>query len=244
MGGIRWTEEQDATLRELYDEHAARCAVDELAAVLGRTETSLHSRAHRLGLTAAGAVGRKRRTRYALWTDEHCRREFEAFKASGLCGARYCEQKGYAYVPWSLKLRQHIPDDEWDAAVEHNWPSSSWYVKGRQLEYAVVKVLRRHGWWPQRTKRSLTCCDVSGMRADLNVLVQCKLNGRLGIDEWNELIDLAEQTGAVPLLATHEKSLARIQWYRLDARKRRGVRQRQPMTPVRLTAAGVVPLTA
>lgn len=237
----------DERLRQDYQLYAREHRLAELCADLQVIDPHLtlprmKSRARQLGLQVSANRGAHPSERkYADWSDDEVRREFEKFKTSGVSISRWCKRHGYNRNQWSLRLREVVGEEDWDVAVEHNWPDYTWYVAGRTLEYAVVAALKCTGFFPQRTKRSLTACDVSGMRHDLNVLVQCKVHGYLGPDEWNELIDLSELAGATPLLATHDRTKARISWFRLDGRKD-GTRRPQPMTPVKLTAAGVVPV--
>jgi Holliday junction resolvase len=201
------------------------------------------AKAFRLGLQSPDLKDRPPiRARYASWSEEQVREEFERFKKSKLCVLRYCAKHGYDRGAWSKRLREVIPDEEWDPVVEHNWPAHHWYVKGRELEYKVKGQLEKVGFFATRTRRSLTCADVTGLRADVNVIVQCKRHGALPPDEWNALVDLARQTGAVPLLASYKTG--RLRYFRLDEKKPpkgSGIRgRRQPMTPIDVTLEGIV----
>jgi Holliday junction resolvase len=239
-----WTPELEAQLRERYADYARAGRVqelaDELSALAGETipRQRVVNKAARLGLTKKEHA---RRAIYADWSPERCREDFEAFKASGLCVLRYCAKHGYNPGAWSRAIRAQVPEEEWDAATEHNWPAHHWYVKGRSLEYRVKAQLERMGFFAVRTKRSLTAADVSAMRDGLNLLVQCKLHGYVPPDEWNRLVDLAAQAGAVPLIASSKTG--RLQYFRVDAKKPRkgsGSRLPEPKTPVQVTREGIV----
>lgn len=240
----------DERLRADYQTYAREHRLAELCEELRTIDPDLtlprmKGRAAALGLQVSANRGAHPSQRLSVYRDPaEVLRSFEAFEKSGVSVSRWCKRHGYNRETWSRACRAAVGEERWDKAVEHNWPDYTWYVVGRQLEYSVVAALKRHGWWPQRSKRSLTSCDVSGMRADVNVIVQCKVHGYLPPAEWNELMDLAEQTGAVPLLATHDKTMARISFYELLDRKTGDRRQRQPYRPVQLTPDGLVPITA
>lgn len=218
---------------------------DELRAIdPDLTLPRMRARARALDLQVSANRGaHPSQRKYVDWSDDQVRAEFEAFKVSGVSVSRWCKRHRYNRGRWSSRVRDVVGEDAWDVAVEHNWPDYTWYVAGRTLEYAVVAALQRCGFFPQRTKRSLTAADVSGMRADLNVLVQCKVHGYVPPKEWNALIELADRAGATALVATHDLTKARIQWYRITGPKD-GTRRSQPWEPVKVTTDGLVPVGA
>ena len=58
------------------------------------------------------------------------------------------------------------------------------------------------------------------------LFIQCKTSGGLGVQEWNELYDLAKQAGAIPILAYRE-GLRGHKYMRLLAKKD-GSKRSQP----------------
>lgn len=125
------------------------------------------------------------------------------------------------------------------------------YDTGRETEYLVRNELALHGYHVVRSagskgavdlvatwkKRIINAYHPTQLGVEELLFVQVKRGGVLPPGEWNDLFDLCEQTGAVPVLA--EKLLRKpVQYFRLTDRKegRRGRSQpREPfiLLPVR-----------
>lgn len=79
--------------------------------------------------------------------------------------------------------------------------SSPWR-KGWQLEDRVRKDLTRCGYVDVvRSPLSRGPADITATRADVRVCVQCKSANYCSPAEWNALYQLAEQRGAVAVIA-------------------------------------------
>ncbi len=105
------------------------------------------------------------------------------------------------------------------------------YQRGAAFERKAQKELEGHGFAVVRSAGSHSPTDLVAMRAGEIVLVQCKLNGYIGPDEWNELYEFAKVAGGVPILASPKKEGRKcaIIYHRLTSRK--GGRGRQPLAP-------------
>lgn len=99
--------------------------------------------------------------------------------------------------------------------------------RGADYERRVGKVLEGHGYIVVRSAGSHSPADLVAMKPGELVLVQCKLNGRLDPDEWNELRDMADATGGDPVLAQPGPRRRGTIFNRLTSRK--DGRGRQPL---------------
>jgi hypothetical protein len=79
--------------------------------------------------------------------------------------------------------------------------------------------------------------DLVAMRAPRQlVLVQCKVDGRMDPGEWNELLAVADEVGAIAVLAQREQPGHRLIYRRLLQRKdhvRNGTALWEPWEPAR-----------
>jgi Holliday junction resolvase len=76
------------------------------------------------------------------------------------------------------------------------------YQRGRSFEYRVRNDLRDRSWFVVRSAQSRTPADLVAFKGSRKPLfIQCKNNGVISIEEWNELYDLATSVGAVPVIA-------------------------------------------
>lgn len=98
---------------------------------------------------------------------------------------------------------------------------------GAAFERQVMRDLESCGYAATRSAGSHGPADVWAIRGGRCVLVQCKRNGRLDPDEWNEFIAFCTQAGAVPILAA--KIRGGIDYQRLTGKKEG--RGPQPMMP-------------
>lgn len=111
------------------------------------------------------------------------------------------------------------------------------YRLGRDFERATRGRLERRGYYVQRSALSKGKIDLLAVKRHPDALyaclalgVQCKRRGDIGSAEWNELIDLCEPFGIMPVVATKtgERTTA---FYRLDERRERG-RPGRPWTEI------------
>lgn len=103
------------------------------------------------------------------------------------------------------------------------------YTRGATFERKVAKNLEDWGYVTVRSAGSHSPADIVAMHRGSIVCVQCKTNGRLDPDEWNEFFDWCEKAGAMPVLAAKARVLSGIIYYRLTSRK--DGRGRQPLAP-------------
>lgn len=79
------------------------------------------------------------------------------------------------------------------------------YTRGAAFERKVARDLEGYGYVTVRSAGSHSPADVIAMRYGTIAAVQCKLNGRLDPDEWNELWEFAVSAGAKPVVAAPQK---------------------------------------
>jgi len=153
-----------------------------------------------------------------VWND------FKA-KRSGL-GA-YCKQRGYDDLGFTRTMKKFFAD-EWEHVIEAKVPKTTMYKRGRVFEYRVRDYLKGLGYFVMRSPASRSPVDLVAIAQGQILFVQCKLSDQLCPAEWNELFDLAESTGAIPVLATRSAP-RRLDIWRLMARKETdGSKNRQP----------------
>ena len=75
------------------------------------------------------------------------------------------------------------------------------YRRGADFENAVKKDFESNGWVAVRAAGSHTPADVYCIKPGRVVFVQCKRDGVLRPQEWNEFLDYSRGAGAVPLVA-------------------------------------------
>lgn len=222
-----FTDEERGRLRREYATMRDANRLDELCRAMGRPKTSVCREARRLGLTDRNAP----KPRHAVWkymSDEAASAIFEDFKSSSLGLGRYCRSKGYDDLGFSRTMRERFPD-EWEHVIEIKAPKTSKYKRGRAFEYAVRDRLRALGWVVLRSPASKSPLDLMAVRHGAVAFVQCKVNGQCPPAEWNELFDLADSCGAVPVLAWREGARG-LGLARMTGRKD-GSRRAQPMEP-------------
>lgn len=116
------------------------------------------------------------------------------------------------------------------------------YSRGANFERTVMRDLEGRGYAVLRSAGSHSPADVVALRKSLLstvygygevVAVQCKRNGRLDPDEWNEFWEWCARAGATPVLASKGPRGCGIIYNRLTSRK--DGRGRQPLeswTPI------------
>ena len=77
------------------------------------------------------------------------------------------------------------------------------YHRGRRFEYKVKQYYESHGWFVVRSAGSKGIADLVAIkpRAEEIHLIQCKKHGYLSKTEREELFNVADKYGAVPILA-------------------------------------------
>lgn len=79
------------------------------------------------------------------------------------------------------------------------------YDRGANFERAVKLDMEGMGYVCVRSAGSHSTTDLVCCRDGLTVFVQCKYSGRLGWEEWNELVEDCEKGGCIPVMADHPK---------------------------------------
>lgn len=93
------------------------------------------------------------------------------------------------------------------------------YKLGRAFERAIRGRLERKGYFVMRAHGSKGKIDLLAVGLDKPTLgVQCKRRSAPGSTEWNELMDLCEPYGIMPVVAT-KVSERTVAFYRLDERR-------------------------
>lgn len=112
------------------------------------------------------------------------------------------------------------------------------YSRGASFERKVASDLEAFGYVTVRSAGSHSPADVLATRRSLLgvvygvaevVAVQCKTNGRLDPDEWNEFWEWCAKGGALPILAQRGAKGHGVIYSRLTSRK--DVSGRQPLEP-------------
>lgn len=229
--GHPWTAEDDERLKQDYMLFRDRGKLQLLADDMGRTKYFIARKAKALGLTDPS----HRRPYVAKWkymSDATARVIFDEFKGSKLLLGQFCEKYGYDRLGFSRTMRSKWPD-EYEAVIEAKVPMQTKYRLGREIEYRVRDQLKELGFIAMRSPASKSPIDIMAVRSGVVLFVQCKRGGVLSPREWNELIDLAEPAGAIPVMA--ERPYPReYRYWRLDERKD-GSKRRQPMTRIIIT---------
>jgi len=151
-------------------------------------------------------------SRYNL-TEDQAKELLEDFKKSIYPLGVFARRRGY---PWRERfveaLRVHLPG-EYDAVIEEKAGRRDLkYKKGRAFEYRIRDDLRRHKYWVLRSPQSRSVLDLVAIKKGSILLVQCKLNQDLGLDERRQLVELADSLGARAILARRRDG--RGIWYK------------------------------
>lgn len=84
------------------------------------------------------------------------------------------------------------------------------YEKGRRFEYRVRDIFKEHGFVVIRAARSKPV-DLVCLKNGKSILVECKINkSSLGKNGREELLNLAETSRAIPILAYREKRKVKL----------------------------------
>lgn len=75
------------------------------------------------------------------------------------------------------------------------------YARARDFEYAVRDDMRKRNYLVVRSAGSKTPVDIYAFDIGTKVFIQCKTNGVLKPDEWNEFYRYCKSVEALPILA-------------------------------------------
>lgn len=102
------------------------------------------------------------------------------------------------------------------------------YQRGANFERRVQADMENRGYVTVRSAGSHSPADVVALMAgEVPVAIQCKLNGRLDPEEWNEFLSWSNRGGMVAVLARPPSNRRGIEYMRLTALKK--AKGRQPM---------------
>ena len=110
--------------------------------------------------------------------------------------------------------------------------------KGSAFENRTAQDLEAAGWpYVTRASNSKGIADVVAIRPDEVLFVECKTNGVLGVQQWNELYHRALQAGGTPVCAMpvdrrRNPGHPGIRYMRLLAPKNGALGVRQPWEPI------------
>lgn len=107
----------------------------------------------------------------------------------------------------------------------------SHYRLGAAFEHRVADKLRLAGWTVIRAAGSHGKADLVAVKPGCVVFVQCKRHGALGTQEWNDVWELSQAAGAVPVMA-QMPGVRGVAFHRLLGPKvKRGVRPLEGWLP-------------
>lgn len=225
-----FTKEENERLKRSYLEYKRRGKLAELAQEMQRTKQFICRKARSLGLT-----DRKRKAAWnAFWKympEDQTRPWMDKFKKSSLGLGRFCRKNKIAELGFYRTMKRCFPD-EYEHVIESKTPISTKYRRGRQFEYRVRDDLQKKGFFVLRSPASRSPIDLAAIKRGLILLVQCKMGSELPRKEWNKLFELAEETGALPILAGR-LGFRELQYFRLMDKKDDS-RKRQPRLEIKL----------
>lgn len=195
-----FTESDRDRLRADYAIYRSQGRVSDLAKEMGRTVPFLSRQAGKLGISDPGHDKHWK----GIWkykTDEEVRAVLDDLKSSLLTVTSFCAERGYDHEGMSQAIKDRWPD-EWEYVVEAACPVGTAYRTGRVFEHAVRDDLIARGFHAMRSNRSTTPADVIAFTHGQIIYVQCKVKSySIPQEEWNELYDIANSVGAVPVMA-------------------------------------------
>lgn len=103
------------------------------------------------------------------------------------------------------------------------------YSRGADFERRTARNMESFGYVTVRSAGSHSPADIIALRGGDAVAIQCKRDGRLDPDEWNEFWEWCRKGGAIPILASKGPRGSGIIYSRLTSRK--DGRGRQPLAP-------------
>lgn len=111
------------------------------------------------------------------------------------------------------------------------------YQRGRRFEHRVKADLEKRGYFAVLSPGSHSVTDILGIKHTGQghhlLFVQCKYNGTLGPQDWNELMDLADRHRALPILSDTLGPRKPLRYWLLTERKldRKRIDRRVEFTP-------------
>jgi len=198
----------------------------DLSREMGRTVPFLCRQARELGLTDQRAAKAWKGT-WKYMTESAARVLLTRFQRQRKSASVFCKRAGFEMGSFGSTMRRFFPD-EWDLAVETNQPKQSLYRFGRAFEYRVRDALRGFGYFVLRSPQSKSPLDLIAIKRGVVLFVQCKRHGVLNPGEWNQIFDLAQSVGAIPIMVEiSEQHRGEILYWRLLERKD-GTKKAQP----------------
>lgn len=164
------------------------------------------------------------------------------FSDSGLTVGQFAAREGVSKESFARAMRERLPGEWENALVKSARASGTSFGVGINVEFEVVRVLRRHEFDCYVSPGSRSPVDVFAIGPDGSAYgVQAKRGGpgRLTPAEWNTLLDHCEKTGATPLLAC-DPSGRGLELWRLTGKKDASTVRRQPCERVWLTETGTL----
>ena len=226
-----WGASEDERLRRDYPAYRRIGKVKRLAELMGRSTRALNVRACRLGIGDRNGWNK----RPGFWkdmSDDAARELFDKFKSTRFTLGQFCKRYSFGETGLWKKMSTLWPG-EWEHVIESKTPQQTHYRRGRQFEYRVRNHYREFGFFVLRSPRSGSPTDLVAIRKGEVHFIQCKVGGAFPPAEWNEFLELAESTGAVPVFAERSDGMTTRLWL-LTGRKQVGKRMRQPMKPFQL----------
>jgi len=191
----KFTEKEKLFLKKNCESYANRGKLQELANLMGRTKHFICRQANYLSLTK-----QKGNKKYLEFPENKIIKLFNKFKKTKrLTLKQFCRKYNIGEVTFCKHCKRLFPD-EWDNVIELRKPAGK-YKLGRAFEYRVKDFLKGKGFWVIRSPRSAGIVDLIALKKGLILFIQCKRNGQLSLEERNELFELSESVGAIPLLA-------------------------------------------
>ena len=93
------------------------------------------------------------------------------------------------------------------------------YQRGADFERRTAAYFERIGYVTVRSAGSHSPADIVAMKGGDAICIQCKRNGRLDPEEWNEFWEFCKTAGATPILAQMGPQRKGITFSRLTGRK-------------------------
>jgi len=226
-----FSEEDKKKLKREYQKYKDFGKLDELAKEMGRTKQFICRQAKALGLTDL----RHKRKYASVWkyiSEKEARWWMDKFKKTSLGLGRFCKKNKIDDLGFSKAMREHFPD-EYDHVIESKAPVYSMYKRGRQFEYRIRDNLKNKGFFVLRSPASKSPIDLVAIKKGLILLIQCKTGGEFAMKEWNELFDLSEGIGAIPILVGRY-GYKEIQYFKLTGKKD-GSKRPQPRIQIEIS---------
>lgn len=151
---------------------------------------------------------------------------------SGLSITAYAKQKNLSRNAVSQAIKERNPDLYARLLERFGRPDAP--RRGPKFEAASKGVLSRRGYLVVKQYASKSAFDMLAVGDGKPVLmVQCKVDGKLGFGEWNALYDLALAHGCWPVLAVKPPDNGKgALWFRLaDRKEKKGMRSEGMLIP-------------